>query len=149
MNKYVHKKWANNDDWSNDPAWLFENKPKKFEKYVKYYQEKFAGGRKNEKISYKNKQSDSDSDEKPAKKKANPSSGFNKPAAPSRDLGKSSAPVDDLINFDAPANNAPAQNNNPLGDLLGGGGQPANSAPANDGFGDFESNTSTTVNMGG
>ena len=29
-NKYVHKKWANNDDWSNDPAWLYENKPKKF-----------------------------------------------------------------------------------------------------------------------
>jgi len=29
-NKYVHKKWANNDDWSHDPAWLFENKPKKF-----------------------------------------------------------------------------------------------------------------------
>ena len=42
-NKYVHKKWANNEDWSNDPAWLFENKPKKFEKYVKYYQEKFGG----------------------------------------------------------------------------------------------------------
>jgi len=29
-NKYVHKKWANTDDWSNDPAWLYENKPKKF-----------------------------------------------------------------------------------------------------------------------
>ena len=68
-NKYVHKKWANNEDWSNDPAWLFENKPKKFEKYVKYYQEKFGGSVKNEKISYKNKQSsDSDSDEKPKNK---------------------------------------------------------------------------------
>jgi hypothetical protein len=42
-NKYVHKKWANNEDWSNDPAWLFENKPKKFEKYVQYYNEKFGG----------------------------------------------------------------------------------------------------------
>lgn len=29
-NKYVNKKWANTDDWSNDPAWLYENKPKKF-----------------------------------------------------------------------------------------------------------------------
>jgi len=29
-NKYVNKKWANNDDWSHDPAWLFENKIKKF-----------------------------------------------------------------------------------------------------------------------
>lgn len=38
-NKYVHKKWAS-EDWNNDPAWLFENKPKKFAKYIKYYQEK-------------------------------------------------------------------------------------------------------------
>jgi len=29
-NKYVNKKWADNDNWSNDPAWLFENKPNKF-----------------------------------------------------------------------------------------------------------------------
>ena len=29
-NKYVHKKWANNEEWSNDPAWLFENKISKF-----------------------------------------------------------------------------------------------------------------------
>lgn len=38
-NKYVHKKWADNDNWSNDPAWLYENKPKKFEKFVEYYKE--------------------------------------------------------------------------------------------------------------
>ncbi len=38
-NKYVHKKWAS-DDWNNDPAWLYENKPKKFAKFVKYYAEK-------------------------------------------------------------------------------------------------------------
>ena len=37
-NKYVHKKWAS-DDWNNDPAWLYENKQKKFAKFVKYYQE--------------------------------------------------------------------------------------------------------------
>ena len=42
-NKYVHKKWANTDDWNNDPAWLFENKPKKFQKYLKYYEENFGG----------------------------------------------------------------------------------------------------------
>lgn len=28
--KYVRKKWANTDEWANDPAWLYENKPKKF-----------------------------------------------------------------------------------------------------------------------
>lgn len=39
-NKYVHKKWANNDEWSNDPAWLFENKLSKFQKYIEYYKEK-------------------------------------------------------------------------------------------------------------
>jgi len=33
-NKYINKKWADNDNWSHDPAWLYENKPKKFEKYV-------------------------------------------------------------------------------------------------------------------
>jgi hypothetical protein len=38
-NKYIHKKWADNDNWSNDPAWLYENKPKKFEKFVEYYKE--------------------------------------------------------------------------------------------------------------
>lgn len=38
-NKYVHKKWADNDNWSNDPAWLYENKPKKFQKFVEYYNE--------------------------------------------------------------------------------------------------------------
>ncbi len=26
MNKYVVKKWANNDEWDEDPAWLYENK---------------------------------------------------------------------------------------------------------------------------
>ena len=40
-NKYVKKKWANTDEWSHDPAWLYENKPKKFLKYVKYWQENF------------------------------------------------------------------------------------------------------------
>ena len=29
-NKYINKKWADNDNWSHDPAWLYENKPKKF-----------------------------------------------------------------------------------------------------------------------
>jgi hypothetical protein len=29
-NKYVNKKWANTEEWSHDPAWLYENKPKKF-----------------------------------------------------------------------------------------------------------------------
>jgi len=35
-NKYVNKKWAD-ENWSHDPAWLYENKPKKFEKFVEYY----------------------------------------------------------------------------------------------------------------
>lgn len=62
-NKYVHKKWANTDDWNNDPAWLFENKPKKFQKYLNYYQESFGGKPAPEKVSYKNKRSDSSDDE--------------------------------------------------------------------------------------
>ena len=52
-NKYVHKKWANNDDWSNDPAWLYENKPKKFQKYLTYYQENFHGQKSKKQVSYK------------------------------------------------------------------------------------------------
>ena len=38
-NKYVDRKWANHDDWSHDPAWLYENKPKKFAKYITWYKE--------------------------------------------------------------------------------------------------------------
>ena len=60
-NKYVHKKWANNEDWSNDPAWLYENKPKKFQKYMAYYKEHFCGGQEEQE---KAKDSDS-SDERP------------------------------------------------------------------------------------
>lgn len=37
-NKYVNKKWVD-ENWSHDPAWLYENKPKKFQKYVAYYAE--------------------------------------------------------------------------------------------------------------
>ena len=37
-NKYVHKKWVD-ENWGNDPAWLFENKQKKFQKFVQYYAE--------------------------------------------------------------------------------------------------------------
>lgn len=43
-NKYVDKKWANHDDWSHDPAWLYENKPKKFAKYINWYKENFGAG---------------------------------------------------------------------------------------------------------
>ena len=35
-NKYVNKKWAD-ENWSHDPCWLYENKPKKFEKFLEYY----------------------------------------------------------------------------------------------------------------
>ena len=41
-NKYVDKKWAS-DDWSHDPAWLYENKQKKFAKFVNWYKENTAG----------------------------------------------------------------------------------------------------------
>lgn len=65
-NKYVKKKWANNDDWSNDPATLFETNKKKFNKYVKYYQEHFinGGGAKED-----TKLDDSDDSDKPKKTK--------------------------------------------------------------------------------
>ena len=59
--KYVKKRWANTDDWANDPAWLYENKPKKFAKYVQYYTENFCNGAKD--VSEKKKDSDSSSDE--------------------------------------------------------------------------------------
>ena len=72
-NKYVHKKWANTDDWNNDPAWLFENKPKKFQKYLKYYEENFGGQPQQEqKQSYKKKRSDDSSDEEIAAAKPKP-----------------------------------------------------------------------------
>ena len=44
-NKYVNKKWANNDEWSNDPAWLFENKISKFLKYLEYYKDKYSSSK--------------------------------------------------------------------------------------------------------
>jgi len=37
-NKYVNKKWAD-DNWSHDPAWLYENKPAKFQKFLTYYKQ--------------------------------------------------------------------------------------------------------------
>jgi len=73
-NKYVHKKWANNEDWNNDPAWLFENKPKKYAKYLTYYKENFGGDGFNDQPeaakSYKNKNDDSSDDEVISKKGA-------------------------------------------------------------------------------
>ena len=39
----MNKIWANNEDWSHDPAWLYENKPKKFAKYLQYYKDNFDG----------------------------------------------------------------------------------------------------------
>lgn len=74
-NKYVKKKWANTDEWANDPAWLFENKPKKFQKYVKYWQENFNSGKSNEKVEKKKKEDSSDDEwvsSKPAAKMAPP-----------------------------------------------------------------------------
>jgi hypothetical protein len=73
-NKYVHKKWANNEDWNNDPAWLFENKPKKFAKYIQYYKDNFGGEGFNDQPepvkSYKNRKDDSSDDERISKKQA-------------------------------------------------------------------------------
>jgi len=82
-NKYDHKKWADSDNWSNHPAWLYENKPAKFEKYVKYYVEQHGLVR----------------DETPAKKeekkmKAPPAPAKKiTPPAPSNDIN--------LLDFDA------------------------------------------------
>ena len=72
--KYVRKKWANTEEWSNDPAWLFENKPKKFQKYVKYFQENFLGGKSAAIIQKPNKKDQESSDDewvesKPVQKK--------------------------------------------------------------------------------
>ena len=43
--KYVRKKWANTDEWANDPAWLYENKPNKFKKYVQWYKDNYCGAK--------------------------------------------------------------------------------------------------------
>lgn len=95
-NKYVKKKWANNDDWSHDPAWLFENKPKKFQKYLQYFAENFGkdAGVAAPKISY-----DSD-DEQPSQIQAKPDK---KGLAAPPGFKKSEAPAVDLLGFDQPA----------------------------------------------
>lgn len=72
--KYVHKKWADNDNWSNDPAWLFENKPAKFQKFVNYYKESLG-------IEVEHKD---DQDEEPIKPK------LQKP--PTRDIASAPKP---------------------------------------------------------
>ena len=78
-NKYVHKKWCD-DNWSNDPAWLYENKPKKFQKFVEYYSEQNG-------IQVDKKAKVSDQDEEPIN---NSSSGFKK--APPSNQRKAMAP---------------------------------------------------------
>lgn len=82
-NKYVHKKWANTDEWANDPAWLYENKPKKFAKYVKYWQENFNKGKSGAKES-KKKDSSSDDEWVSSKPAAKASS---KMQAPPKKMG--------------------------------------------------------------
>lgn len=54
-NKYVNKKWCD-ENWSHDPAYLYEQKPKKFEKFVKYYAE-------NNGLKYESKIEEDSSDE--------------------------------------------------------------------------------------
>jgi len=63
-NKYVNKKWADNDNWSHDPAWLFENKPSKFKKYVAYYAGEHGAEMPEEK-SFRNKKEDESDKIKP------------------------------------------------------------------------------------
>lgn len=63
-NKYVKKIWANTDDWSHDPAWLYENKPKKFQKYLQYYKDNFdANSNATFSGNPEKKKNDDDSDE--------------------------------------------------------------------------------------
>ena len=147
-NKYVHKKWANNDDWSHDPAWLFENKPKKFQKYVAYYQENFSG-QKTKKASYKkNQDADSDSSDEAPAKSAPKKVGVGLGAPPAGRKGQMAAAAPskgpDLLSFDA----APASTAAPTGqaDFFG------SSAKADDGFGDFAQSApanNIAPNMGG
>ena len=83
-NKYVHKKWANTDEWANDPAWLYENKPKKFAKYVKYWQENFNKGKSAGAKEKKKRDSSSEDDWVSSKPAAKPSS---KMQAPPKKMG--------------------------------------------------------------
>ena len=109
-NKYVNRKWANNEDWNNDPAWLWENKPKKFEKYVKYYKELLGAEAQDEpKAAAKKKAEESSDEEYEAASKKQGKKGFAAPpSSSSRTLPQKGAPKEeakgavDLLNFDEP-----------------------------------------------
>lgn len=88
-NKYVHKKWANNEDWSNDPAWLYENKPKKYQKYLQYYKDNMVNAQDIEPVSYKkNKRRDLDSSDDDMPVRAKKPSGFVAPPVAKNAQGK-------------------------------------------------------------
>lgn len=126
-NKYVHKKWANTDDWSHDPAWLFENKPKKYQKYVTYYQENFQGQATKKKVNYKNKDDSSDSEEFQKAEPVKKSAGLGAPPAPSRvAAAKPATAAPDLLSFDT---SGPAATGGLTNDMF--------ASKPDDGFGDF------------
>ena len=76
--KYVDKVWANHDDWSHDPAWLYENKPKKFQKYIQWYKDQFGGSAGSAPKPAEKKRADSSDDDTPAIK-AKPAKQFAAP----------------------------------------------------------------------
>lgn len=133
-NKYVDRKWAS-DDWSHDPAWLYENKPKKFAKYISWYKENCDGGVSVNAAAFekKGKKGDSSDDEPPKKQGGfglKAPTGFTAPKA----AAAPAAPVQDLLSMDSPAPAAaPAGSNDLFNDMF--------SAPAapkqDDGFSDF------------
>lgn len=153
-NKYVHKKWANNDDWSHDPAWLYENKPKKYQKYLQYYKDNFINQQDAEPVSYKknpSKRRDLDSSDDDMPVKAKKQTGFGMAPPPKSNLTqgrqfaqappvaqaqkKQEAPPVDLLNFDA----APAtqqKDQNVLNDIFSAA---PNTNNQDDGFADFQS----------
>ena len=112
-NKYVNKKWADNENWSHDPAWLYENKPAKFQKYLAYY--KKAQGIPTEEPP------NSDDEVVEAKKPAG--SKFSAPP-------KTTQPMN-LLDFDAPAKSAVT--NDIFSNNTG-----AASTQADEGFNDFQ-----------
>tara|TARA_B110000285_G_scaffold137814_1_gene154360 strand:+ start:461 stop:895 length:435 start_codon:yes stop_codon:yes gene_type:complete len=106
-NKYVHKKWAS-DDWNNDPAWLFENKQKKFAKYVKYYQEKVGAVVEEPSSKPSGGWNDSSDDEVPVKKNTaaqKSKAGLGAPPSnsgrvmPKQPVQAAKAPAQDLLDF--------------------------------------------------
>lgn len=114
-NKYVHKKWADTENWSNDPAWLYENKPKKFQKFLDLYKTN-NGIKVEKKLDY-----NSDQDEEPIAEKKKPQVKQQPKAAPEPPKPEINL-FDDMMGTDAPK---PVSNDDGFTDFVQSSSVPA------------------------